>query len=199
MIELDTTNEKIWGKDSGSYSDPIRIALVGKKMSGKTFAAHYLFKHHNFKTMKLQDGVAKVIKWFYKYRSHQRISWEKKLVFYDALYQLDNDIHVDYLLRRLAHESTRDVIVDDVRYINEVEKLKKAGFLIVRVSMPDNKRNRLVGIKSAAPGSVKLNEYYGRTFEKYSTDYSLINENQDALYRLLDSLVEKEKIKRGRG
>lgn len=167
-------------------------------MAGKTFAAHYLYKNHNFKTVKLQDSVKKVIKWFYQYRSHERISWERRLAFYDALYELDPDIHVDYLLRRLSQDSTRDIIVDDVRYINEVEKLKEAGFIIIRISMPDGKRTRIVGMKTAKPGTVKLHEYYSRTFEAYSTDYSIINENKDALYRLLDSIVEKEKAKRGR-
>lgn len=178
---------------------PIRIALVGKKAAGKTYAAHYLYKNHNFRTMKLQDGVSKVIKWFYKYRSHERISWEKRLVFYDALYELDNDIHVDYLLRKISQLSTRDIVVDDVRYINEVNKLKSAGFTIVRISMPDNKRVRMAGIKSALPGSVKLNEYYGgKNFDSYPVDYSIINETQKGLFTLLDSLVEKEKNKRGR-
>lgn len=177
---------------------PIRIAFVGKKMAGKTYAAHYLYKNHNFKTVKLQDGVAKVIKWFYKYRSHKRIPWETRLAFYDALYELDHDIHVDYLLRRLSQDSTRDIVVDDVRYINEVEKLKEAGFLIIRISMPDGKRTRLVGMKTASPGTVKLNEYYNRTFDAYSTDYSIINENRNALYKLLDSIVEKERAKSDR-
>lgn len=166
-------------------------------MAGKTYAAHYLYKTHNFKTVKLQDGVAKVVKWFYKYRPYQRISWEKKLEFYDALYAIDNDIHVDYLLRRLSQDSTRDIVVDDVRYANEVTKLKEAGFLIIRISMPDKKRTRLVGMKTALPGTVKLNEYYNRNFDAYQTDYSIINENQQSLYKLLDSIIEKERAKRG--
>jgi hypothetical protein len=175
---------------------PIRIAFVGRHQSGKTYAAHYLYKHHNFKTVKLQDGTAKVIKWFYKYRPHERVSWERRLAFYDALYELDNDIHVDYLLRRLAQNSTRDVVVDDVRYINEVNKLKDAGFLIIRISMPVTTKIKLKGISTAAPGSVKLNEYFNRTSDAYPTDYSIINENREALYRLLDNIVAKERAKR---
>jgi hypothetical protein len=175
--------------------ESIRIAFVGRHQSGKTYAAHYLYKHHNFKTVKIQDGIAKVIKWFYKYRPHERINWEKRLAFYDALYALDNDIHIDYLLRRLA-TSTTDIVVDDVRYINEVKKLREAGFIIIRVSMPVTTKIKLKGIQSAAPGTVKLNEYFNRTFDAYATDYSIINENRESLYKLLDSIIAKERAKR---
>jgi hypothetical protein len=172
----------------------IKIAFVGKHQSGKTYAAHYLYKKHGFKTVKLQDGVSKVLKWFYKYRPHERINWEKRLAFYDALYMLDNDIHVDYLLRRLE-TSTTDIVVDDVRYINEVQKLREAGFLIIRISMSTNNKVKLKGIQTAAMGTVKLNEYFNRKFDAYSTDYSIINENKDSLYRLLDSIISKERAK----
>jgi ethanolamine utilization protein EutP (predicted NTPase) len=174
----------------------LRIAFVGRHQSGKTYAAHYLYKHHGFKTVKMQDGVTKMLRYFYKYRSHERINWEKRLAFYDALYILDNDIHIDYLLRRLA-TSTTDIVIDDVRYINEVQKLREAGFIIIRISMPTTTKIKLKGIKTAAPGSIKLNEYFNRTFEAYSTDYSIINENRNSLYRLLDSIITKEREKRG--
>lgn len=173
----------------------IRIAFVGRHQSGKTYAAHYLYKNHNFKTVKLQDGVSKLVRFFYKYRPHERINWEKRLAFYDALYTLDKDIHVDYLLRRLE-TSTRDIVVDDVRYINEVEKLKAAGFIIIRITMPVTTKIKLKGVQTAAPGTIKLNEYFNRTSDAYSTDYSIINENRESLYRLLDSIISKERAKR---
>jgi len=185
-------------KKSPDFSDPIRLAFVGRKAAGKTFAAHYLYKNHNFKTVKLKDSVKKLIRWFYQYRPHEQITWERQLEFYDALYALDKDIHVNYLLRRTSQRSTRDIVVDDVRYVNEVNKLKDAGFVIVRISMPDGKRARMAGIKSALPGTVKLNEYFNSTTEAYPVDYSLQNDTQKGLYMLLDNLVAREKEKRGR-
>lgn len=172
----------------------LRIALVGKKATGKTYAAHYLYKHHGFKHLRMVDATHRIIKWFYKYRPYQRIKWERQLEFYDALYGLDPDIHVDHILRRLQ-TTTRDVVIDDPRYINEVRKLKEAGFIIVRLNMQENKRLRLAGMQSANPGTVKLNEYFAAGSDAYPVDYSIINENKETLYQLLDSVVERERAK----
>lgn len=179
-------------------SAAIRIAFVGLHNSGKTFAAHYLYKHHNFKTVKMMDGTAKVVKWFYKYRSHERIKWERRVEFYDALYTLDPDIHVDYLLRRLdgGQETTRDVVVDDVRYANEVIKLHKAGFIIVRMTMENERLKRIVTNKHTGKNRVSLNEQFNKKNSVYPVDYSIINVTTEGLYKMLDNLVEKERAKR---
>lgn len=179
-------------------SAPIRIAFVGLHNAGKTFAAHYLYIHHNFKTMKLMDGTAKVVKWFYKYRHHQRVKWEQRVTFYDALYKIDNDIHVDYLIRKLdgGQPTTRDVVVDDARYANEVIKLKAAGFTIIRMTMENEKLKRIVSNKETSPNRVSINERFSSKANVYPVDYSILNVNTEGLYRMLDNIIEKERNKR---
>lgn len=172
----------------------IRIAFVGKKATGKTYAAHYLYKQYGFKHLRMVDATHRILKWFYKYRPYQRIKWERQIEFYDALYKLDNDIHIDHILRRLE-TTTRDVVIDDPRYINEVRKLKEAGFIIIRLNMKESRRIRLAGVAKAAPGTVKLNEYFSAGSDSYPVDYSIINENKESLYLLLDNIVERERAK----
>lgn len=172
----------------------VRIAFVGKKSVGKTYAAHYLYKRYGFKHLRMVDATHRVIKWFYKYRPYKRIKWERQIEFYDALYALDPDIHIDHILRRLE-TTTRDVVIDDPRYINEVKKLKEAGFIIIRLNMRETKRVRLAGISNASSGTVKLNEYYAAGSDAYPVDYSIINENRESLFHLLDNIVEKERAK----
>lgn len=175
----------------------IRIAFVGLHGSGKTYAAHYLYKQHGFKTLRMQDGVAKVIKWFYKYRPHKRIKWERRIEFYDALYALDNDIHVDYILRRLdgGQETTRDVVIDDVRYANEIIKLREAGFIIIRMTMENEKLKRVVSNKHTSQNRINLNEQFNKFNDIYEVDYSILNATTAGLQKMLDHIVEKEREK----
>src|SRR5690606_38310982 len=46
---------------------------------------------------------------------------------------LDPEVWIRYLL---DHLPDRSVVVDDVRYVNECEVLRQAGFLLVRLTAP---------------------------------------------------------------
>lgn len=172
----------------------MRIAFVGKRAVTKTFAAHYLYKHKGFKRMQLDDGVTKLVRYMYTYALHKRVPWERRVEIYDALYKLDPNMHIDYLLSKLAL-TTRDVVVPDVRYVSEVQKLVDAGFIIVRINSPAT-GVLIKGIKSAAVGTVKLQEYYGGTnFDAYPVSYSILAENRDKTREMLDIILEKEQNK----
>lgn len=171
----------------------MRIAFVGKKAAAKTFCAHYLYKRKAFKRMQLDDGVTRIIRSMYTFRLHKRVTWERRVEMYDALYKLDPNIHIDYLLSKLSI-TTRDVVVPDVRYLNELEKLIAAGFVIVRVNSPATEI-RIKGIKSAAVGTVKLNEYFGHNFDVYPVSYSVFVEDRDKAREMLDIILEKEQNK----
>lgn len=168
----------------------IKIALIGKKAAGKTFAAFYLKQRYKFKKMRMDDGVTKAMRSFYTYGKHQRASWERRLEIYDALYKVDPSIHIDYMLFKLE-TTTIDVVIEDVRYTDELQKLKAAGFTIVRIAAPDNRRTRIVGMKSAAAGTLVLQEYFNEDKTKgYSADFSIYNNTRDGTRRSLDNLID---------
>ncbi len=172
----------------------MRIAIVGKKAAGKSFVANYLVKKKSFKRMRVDDGVVKFVRYMYGYRKHSRVVWETRINLYDAVYKVDPEVQIDYLLRRLA-VTTDDVVVDDVRYLNELVKLRESGFVVVRVTAPENRRIRLAGLTNASAGTVKLNEYFGRNFEAYPVEYSVINEDREKTRRAIDKIVDKEREK----
>lgn len=171
----------------------LRLAFVGKKNANKSIAASYLYHKKNFKRMRLDDGISKFIRDMYKYNSGKQIKWEVKFRLYNAVYKVDNDIHIRYLLRKLRN-TVRDVVVDDARYINEINQLREAGFIIIRIVPGGFKNNRLNSLLDAASGSIKLQEYFGQ-FEAYPTDYSITHENNEKLYVMLDRIVDKERSK----
>jgi hypothetical protein len=176
----------------------MRIAFVGKSRSGKSFAANYLMKSHGFKRVAFSDGIRRVCTIIYYYDKHKRLRWETRLRMYDALYKIDPSIWVGYVERRLR-TTDRDVVVEDARYINEVQELKKLGFTIVRVARPETLRKRHLG-KSlgdhAAGGTVLLHEWFNTDpTDSLGVDYSIYNETERGTYAMLDNIVIRLKEK----
>lgn len=168
----------------------VKIALVGKKAAGKTFCAFYLKRKYGFKKLRMDDGVAKAMRFFYMYRPHERVAWVERLKIYDALYKIDPTIHINYMIHRLS-TTTMDVVIEDTRYIDELQELKRQGFTIVRIAAPDS-RTRIRGTKTAAAGTLVLQEYFNENKTVgYSADYSIYNNTKEGTYRSLDALVDK--------
>jgi hypothetical protein len=180
-------------------SDGIRIVLVGKAVYTRVSAGDWLRKAHGFKVLRTDDGVAKFIRDMYMYQPHKRVTWERRIEFYDAIYKLDNNIHINHLLRKLRSvPDSKSVVVPDARYINEVTALAAQGFLVVRVTDPlGYKPTRMAGMASAAKGTIKLQEFYGRKYnDAYPVDYSVSNDDLTKLRRSIDRIIEKEREKR---
>jgi hypothetical protein len=170
----------------------IRIVFVGKNKAGKTWAADYLRLKHNFKKEAFNDGLADILRKLYYYGDHQRIRWEVKIKFYDALYKIDPNIWAGYMERRLR-TTTRDVVIDDVRYLNEVAVLKTLGFYVIRISAPEERRRRkLHSYKTAADGLLAIHDLYNRDFDNsVGVDYSIFNDSKEDTRLILDQIVER--------
>lgn len=141
--------------------------------------------------MHMKDGVDKLLKTFYYHQPHQRVSWEKREELYDILYGFDPDIHITYMLKRLE-TTTRDVVIDDVRYINELNALVDQGFLVVRVSMPEEKRRALMGYQRMKKNTILLNELFGKKdVEKYPVRYSIVNSSKQGTWSIIDRILEE--------
>jgi hypothetical protein len=171
----------------------IRLALVGGGARSKITVANYLRKKRDFKVVRLDDGVKKMVRDMYMYRPHQRVVWERRFDIYDALYKIDSEIHINYLLHRMDRTG-RSVVTPDPRYVNEVVKLQRAGFVLVRVSEPPNYKRNFLGVRNAQPGTVLLQEAFGQ-FDIYSVDYSIMGGDRLKLIRAVDIIVEKERAK----
>ena len=169
----------------------IRIAFIGKNKSGRTWAADYLRSTHNFKKESLGEGVDRIMRIMYYYGTHKRIPWEQKLLVYDALYKIDPNIWIGYMERKLR-TTTRDVVVDDARYINEINTLKDLGFVVIRLTAPEvRRRARLKGVKSASPGALAVHELFNRSFlEVAGVDYSIYNETKDGTRKAIDEILK---------
>lgn len=171
---------------------PLRIALVGKKATDKTFVAFYLRTKYRFKQTKLMDGVDGIIKSMYGWEKYKRPVWEQRLAIYDALYKVDPEIHLKHLFNRLEKIHINHVVVEDVRYLNEVETLAKSDFIIIRVTMAlVTKKKRIVGLKNAASGTLILNEHFGtENTRPYKADYTITGTTREGVRKSVDQIIE---------
>jgi len=176
----------------------MKIALIGKRATGKTFVAFFLERHHNFKRVRMDDGVAKFMRDMYGYKRYQRPTWERRVDIYDALYKIDPTIHLRYLFSRMTR-ITKDIVIEDVRYISELQALREDGFIIIRIAAPERQRRRHIGksLRNAADGSLLLSEsFFDDKTASYSADYVVLNEDREktrqAITKLLDEIRSKE-------
>lgn len=175
-------------------SKGIRLVFVGKHIAPRITATNWLYKKRGFKKMYLEDGVVKLIRDMYTYKLHKRVPWEKKYRIYNILYKEDPNIHIDYLLRKLE-TTTRDVIVPDCRYLNELQKLIDHNFVVIRLNTTPKGGIRLAGMEEAAAGSLKLQEYFAR-IDAFPVDYSILADDIWKTREMLDIIIEKERAKR---
>jgi dephospho-CoA kinase len=173
----------------------IRIVFVGKSKAGKTWAADYLRRVHGFKKIAFAEGLAYILRKFYPYDAYQRVRWETRVKYYDAWYKIDPNIWATYMERRL-HLTTRNVVIDDPRYINEVVSLKRQGFTVIRIVAPEAQRTRrLKSVKSGDVGLLAVHDLYNRDFNaSVGVDYSIYNDTKDGTRKALDEIIEKLKI-----
>jgi len=171
---------------------PIRIAFVGRAKVGRTFCAEYLRTEYGFTRKRLADPIDKFVKTLYFYKAKERMPWETKMKFYDAIYKIDNDLLINYLGGRMDI-GIMDTAVDDVRYMNEALRLKELGFIIVRVTRPRGKETHIKKAlgKDYAPGTLYLQEMYNKDFTReLGVDYSLHNETRSVTRQALDLIVD---------
>ena len=120
----------------------MNIAICGKMCAGKTTLSNYMCQNHGFTRISLADPVrefAKLITNSTKKDSNllQRIGQGGR----DILYQ---DVWVEVLKRRAKNINGLKVI-DDVRYLSEVESLRSDGWIIVKIEIsPEVQRKRIV-------------------------------------------------------
>lgn len=175
----------------------IRIAFVGKDRASITYIAEYMRYHHKFKKRRLNDPLKAFIKKIHYFEPDKRIHWEYQRELYDAIYKVDNEFWITWY-RNAMKTTTANVVCDDARYMNEAKALRDLGFKIVRVTAPPKKNpaiRKSLG-RSAAPGTLFLNELYSKDFTKeLKVDYSIHRGDNESTKRAMDTILEDIRAK----
>jgi dephospho-CoA kinase len=119
----------------------MKIGLLGKMASGKTTTAQ-LFQQYFPQLQKLSfaDPVKQIATQIFNMKGKNR---ELLQDIGGKMREIDPNVWVNFTIR-LA-EQYADVIIDDVRYLNEIDALKNAGFTIVYLEVTaEQQRERIL-------------------------------------------------------
>ena len=132
----------------------VKIAICGKMASGKTTLAERIINNYDyFRRYSLADAVKQFANFVYDIPEgvKDRVAYQK--IGDGARKQLYEDVWIDTLIKQIENnnrcydmngrdfsldwETPTHCIVDDVRYLNEVIKLKADGWLMVKIDISD--------------------------------------------------------------
>ena len=112
----------------------MKIAICGKMASGKTTLADWFAEHHDFLKISLAAKVKGVAKDLFGMTHKDRRLLQQIGM---KMREIKEDVWIDYLINLQVDEG-ENLIVDDVRFINEAEKLKTAGWTLIRINIDDD-------------------------------------------------------------
>ena len=150
-----------------------RIALLGKMASGKThYALRLLEANPKMHRLAFADPIKEL--------AHDLFGMEgkdRKLLqqIGSKMREIDENVWINTLLRRA--EGYASVVVDDVRYPNEIRSLQEAGFHIRYLEVsPQTQRARIMNI-------------YGEDWQQHFDNMGHDSERADQYRELADSVV----------
>ena len=107
-----------------------KIGIIGKICSGKTFVANYLVDKYNFTKYSFASPLKKIAKDYYNMKNKDRILLQDLAI---KMKDIDKNVFVNYFLNN--YNKYDNVVIDDLRFSNELMELKKNNFTIIKINI----------------------------------------------------------------
>lgn len=107
----------------------MNIGICGKAGTGKTVVADHLVKRYGYKRYAIADEVKRIAVRLFKMEKKDR-KLLQDIGF--KMREIRPTIWIDFLVDQIKGKDR--IVVDDIRYPNEYEALKREGFKIIRVA-----------------------------------------------------------------
>lgn len=122
---------------------PLKIGICGRMASGKTsLAREIIVNHGEGEVLSLATEVKNVAKRIFGMKDKDRPLLQKIGM---KMREIEENVWLDFLLRQADNSSKNIVVVDDVRFINEVEKMRDAGFVMIKIVVDEKiQKDRLM-------------------------------------------------------
>jgi dephospho-CoA kinase len=116
----------------------MKVAICGKMASGKTTIAEVLCSELGFHKFSLAGGVKDLANYLFDIpEGHKdRVAYQK--VGDGARKTLYQNIWIDVLKGKVRESGQEFVVVDDVRYVNEAENLRRDGWFIIKLEIAED-------------------------------------------------------------
>lgn len=177
----------------------LKVALFGKIRSGKDTVGKILIEEHGFNRFAFGDGIGEIIQKYFpeaweggKPRKHyQHIGQQLRV--------LNEDVWVNYLIRnvkmfesiRMVNGYLTNIVITDGRQLNEAKKLKEEGFLIVKITTPDEIRIERMKALGDVFSPEDLNHETELNVDMITPDVEIINDgNLEDLYIKVQKLIQ---------
>ncbi|WP_434750230.1 hypothetical protein [Paenibacillus amylolyticus] len=176
------------------------IALAGKLRAGKDEAARYLASKYGYTAFAFGDELKRDF-----HRRYPEIPREPKpRVGYQMHGQLmreyyGEDVWIDACFEnvdahRLSFSDPDNVpaVITDTRQLNEAERLKSAGYVLIRVEAPEALRIQRAVASGDRFNLRDLTHGTETALEDYAADFTVTNDGDLAhLYRQIDEIVRQ--------
>ena len=106
----------------------MKIALIGKMCSGKTYVSKILMRRCALKKFAFADKVKEVAKDLFNMNQKDRKLLQQ---IGQSMRNIDQYVWINYLLYKIENEDR--VIIDDVRYPNELQALREREFIVIKL------------------------------------------------------------------
>ena len=168
----------------------MKVAITGKMCSGKSTLSNYLVKNKNFTRLGYGDFVKKYAKEIFDMKVKDR-----KLLqdLGQKLKEIDPNVWVKLLEKKLdslEKKGIDKIVVDDVRFPQEIKSLRQKGFIILKLNINEElQKKRII---RTYPDNYKLhlmrlNDISENLNSDFITDYEFnINKNnENRIFKLI--------------
>lgn len=162
----------------------MRIALCGKMGSGKSTIADLLNDEFDFVTISFGYGVKKIAKDLFNMKNKNRNLLQTLA---EKIKEIDSDIWIKYALKDI--DNIKNIVIDDLRFPNELEYLKKHGFTIIRINISREEQiKRLKNKYKNYDDHINGDNHCSESFiEKFNVDYEF--NSDDKLYKNILKII----------
>jgi dephospho-CoA kinase len=167
----------------------MKIALTGKMRSGKDTVGDYLAQEYEFTRFAFGKALKVAAHQIYgdNFDRKPRALYQK---FGQLCREIKPDVWVDKCFRDILAYHDTNIIITDLRQPNELAKCKDEGFVIIRVTAPDELR--LARAKQAGDQftAADLTHETESHIDGFAVDYELVNDcTKTELLRKVDELI----------
>jgi dephospho-CoA kinase len=110
----------------------MKVGLIGKMCSGKTYVSCVLSRRCALKKFAFADKVKEIAVDLFGMEKKDRKLLQQ---IGQSMRDIDENVWINYLIKSTKNKDR--IIIDDIRYPNELETLKKNGFTIIKLVIDD--------------------------------------------------------------
>jgi adenylate kinase family enzyme len=125
----------------------MKIAFCGYAGVGKTTAANFLVRNFGYTKLSFANAVKEKAKELFPdlefIKPYTKCERRLLIAIGNSIRSVNNQYWVRLLEEKLDEIESKDIVIDDVRFLVEEKFLRRKGFLIVRIDVPEDKHKEI--------------------------------------------------------